>query len=225
MRRTDRLRQRHSDRQHHHLAKRSRARAFAADRGLVAQAEMNDAALPAAHGIEVERPLRLLHPLGRSRGAEPQFLDAHHAVVVGVETKPGVILRRHAQRFHGQKFERQQHFGLVSEQKLHFRTGEFHHHIRIFEIRMGVHALQDFVLDVHVHIVQYDIQELLDARARRGDRVFVFAHWSYTLVFFLGTILGAGAGGGGMVRLTIHCCKIPTKLLVNQYNTRPLDTL
>ena len=136
-----------------------------------------------------------------------------------------MILGRHAQGFHGQKFERQQYFGLVGEQKLNLRTGELHHHIGIFEIRMGVHALEDLVLDIHVHVVERDVQEFLDARARRGDRVFVFAHSSYALGFFLGTVLGAGAGGGGMVRLTIHCCKIPTKLLVNQYNTRPLDTL
>jgi hypothetical protein len=28
-----------------------------------------------------------------------------------------------------------------------------------------------------------------------------------------------------MVRFMTHCCAIPTKLLVNQYNTSPLDIL
>ena len=84
--RPDRLRQGHADWQHYDLAERSSAGAFAADGSLMTQAEMNDAALPAAHGIEVEGTLRLLHPLGGGGGAETQFLYTHEPIIIGVET-------------------------------------------------------------------------------------------------------------------------------------------
>ena len=136
-----------------------------------------------------------------------------------------MLVGRYVERFHGEKLERQQHFGLVGQHQIYFRTGKPHHQVGIFEIRMRVRAFQNFILYIQIHIVQHDIQELLDLRARRRDRIFGLLHAFYTLVFFLGAARGAGAGGGGMVRLTIHCCRIPTKLLVNQYNTRPLETL
>src|SRR5579864_816025 len=96
-RRTNRFRQRHADRQHHHLAKWTGASALAADLGLLAETQMNDAPLTAVHRIEVEWPARLLHLLGGGHGAQPQLLDAHHAVIVRVEAQSRMMLGRHVE--------------------------------------------------------------------------------------------------------------------------------
>ena len=78
-----------------------RSRALASHRGFAAQRKVDDPPLPAVHGIETERLSGTLHLLRRRHGAQPQFLDAQQAVVVGVEGNPRMVLRTHPQRLHG----------------------------------------------------------------------------------------------------------------------------
>ncbi len=112
------------------------AHALAAHFGLVAQRQVQDAALAAVHGAEVERLAGALDALGGGQRAHAQFLDAQHAVIVGVEAHARMFFGRHPQRFHGQLLERQQQLGLVAQQQIHIRAAEPHQNVRILEIRM-----------------------------------------------------------------------------------------
>ncbi len=81
--------------------------AFTANLAFVAQGQMNDAALPAVHGIELEGNARAFHFFSGSNRAQPQFLNAKRAIILRVKGDARVVLGRHAQRFHGDVFERQ----------------------------------------------------------------------------------------------------------------------
>ena len=126
---------------------------------------MNDAPLAAAHGTEVERPLRLLHPFGRGERADPKLFDAQEPVIIGVEAQPRMMVGRQPQRLHGQELERQPHLGLVGQYQIDVRAGKFHDQIGIFQVRMGVRAVQDLVLHVQIHVVEDGVEKLLEARA------------------------------------------------------------
>ena len=184
---------------------------------------MNDTPFAAIHRTEVKRPARLLDPLGRRCGAQPQFLDPQHSIIVGVEAKPRMMIRRKPERLHGQKFERQQHLGFVSQQNVDVGPGEFHQNIGRFQVGMRIGPIQEFVLDIQIHVVENQVQELFQPGSRLRDGVLGLFHWM-SAYFFLGVTF-AGTGGGGIVLLIIHCVRIPTKLLVSQYNTTPAAIL
>ena len=114
----------------------------------------------------MERAARLLHSLRRRHRAEAKLFDAQQAVIVGVEAQARMMVGRQAQGLHGQEFQRQQHFRLVAQHKIHVGTGELDHQVRILEIGMRMHTLQDLVGHVEVHVVQNRVQELLDAGPR-----------------------------------------------------------
>lgn len=185
---------------------------------------MDDAPFAAAHRVEVEGPVGAFDAFGRRDGAQAQLLNPERPVIVGVETQQGMVLGRHAQSFHGQKFERQQNFGLIRQQKIHFGAFEFHQQIGIFQIRMQVLAFQDFERQIQVHIIEDHFEKIRYALAGRGDSIFLFVHLYY-LPFFLTGAGRGGGGGAGIIRFTAHCCAIPTKLLVSQYNTSPAEKL
>ena len=187
---------------------------------------MNNAPLAAVHRVEVKWPARLLYFFGRGDRAQAQFFNPQHPVIVGIEAQSRMMLGRHAERFHGEKLHRQHQFSFIRQQQIHVRARELHQQVRIFQIRMQMLALENFVFDIEIQMVEYHVQEILNAGPRQIDGVLLVVHVSQPLDFFFAAILGTSAGGGvGMLLLTNHCCKIPTKLLVNQYNTRPLDIL
>src|SRR5439155_22402127 len=75
----------HSNRINNNLAESAVPAALAAHFGLVAQSQMNHAALAAIHGIEPEGSARALHFFGRRSRAQPQFFDAQSAIILRVE--------------------------------------------------------------------------------------------------------------------------------------------
>src|SRR6266850_6315596 len=85
----------HSSRINNNLAESAVPAALAAHFGLVAQSQMNHAALAAIHGIEPEGSARALHFFGRRSRAQPQFFDAQSAIILRVERQARVILGRH----------------------------------------------------------------------------------------------------------------------------------
>ena len=87
-----------------------------------------------------------------------------------------MVLRRHAQHFHGEKLHRQHQFSFVGQQQVHVRAGELHQQVRIFKIGMQMLPLQDFILHIEVQMVEYGVQELFDLRARRIDGILRFVH-------------------------------------------------
>ena len=78
----------------------------------------------------------LLDALGGGLRAHAQFLDAQHAMIVGVEAQPRMFLGSHAQRFHGQLLQGQQQFRLVRQQQVHIGPAEANQKVRILEVRM-----------------------------------------------------------------------------------------
>src|SRR5438128_11007963 len=75
----------HSRRINDHLAESAVPAALAAHFGLIAQSQMNHAALAAIHGIEPAGSARALHFFGRRSRAQPQFFDAQSAIILRVE--------------------------------------------------------------------------------------------------------------------------------------------
>src|SRR6266404_26985 len=76
-RRNDRIgNHRNLGRQDHNLPVRSDAGTLTANVGFIAQAQMNNAPLAAAHWIEVERTPRLFDSLGCGHRAETQLFDS-----------------------------------------------------------------------------------------------------------------------------------------------------
>ncbi len=137
-----------------------------------------------------------------------------------------MLFRRHPQHLHGELFERKQHFRLVGEQKLDIRSRKFHHHFRILEVGMPRLPAADLKLQREAGVRDHLIQKLADARIYARERVLLFVHPLPPFLRFGATTASTGCGAGtGMLLLINHCCAIPTTLLVNQYNTRPLDML
>ena len=160
--------------------------AFAADIRFVAQAQVDDAPLAAVHRIEVERPARLLHLFGGGHGAQAQLLNPQHPIIVGVEAQQRMMLGRHAQRFHGQKLQRQQQFRFVGQQQIHVRAGELHQQIGIFQIGMQMLAFQDFVFDIQVHDGRTPCPEILRCCGPvEIDGVLLFVHVAQPLDLLL----------------------------------------
>ena len=152
--------------------------------------------------------------------AHPQFFDAQSTAVVGIEADLRMILRRHAQGFLSQLLQGQQHFPFVGEQHIDVGTGELHHDLRIFEIRMRGFALRHDVFDIEVGRVQYWFEEIFDERAGFSNRIFLVGQ-GQLLLFFLETTLATC--GGGEMRFNAHCCTTATMFPVNQYSTNPDD--
>ena len=134
------------------------------------------------------------------------------------------MLTRYAQSFHGQKLERQQHFRFIRQQKVDVRPGEFYQQIGIFKIGMEVLAFQNVKGKFQPHVANDHVEKLADPESSGFNCVGLLVHLLY-LPFFFTAAGGGGGGGAGIIRFTDHCCAIPTKLLVSQYNTRPLEKL
>jgi len=150
----------------YHLANRAHAHAFAAHFSFAAQREMDDAPLAAVHGAEVERLAGFLDTLGRGEGAHAQLFDAQNAIVVGVKTDARMVFVRHAQRFHGQLFERQQELGFVAEEQVDVGPAEADHDVGILKIGVRRFALADRVSELEPGEPAGFIQEFRDPRRR-----------------------------------------------------------
>jgi hypothetical protein len=171
--RPDGFRQRfHFGRHNHDLADRSFTHALTADVSFAAQSEVNDSPLAAVHWAEVEGDSCLLHPLRRRRGAHTEFLNAEHAAVIRVETDARMFFRSHAQSFHGEMFQRQKELCLIFEKQIHVRPCETHHEVWILKLGMRRFALSDREIQIERRHFQNRLEELSDARAGFGHRIF-----------------------------------------------------
>ena len=89
MHRSGRLGQgRHSSRIDDNAALWAGAEAFTSDRLLIAERDVNHAALAAVHGIEAERCSRTLDFIGGCESAHPQLFDSERAIIVRIEGDP-----------------------------------------------------------------------------------------------------------------------------------------
>ena len=100
------------------MAVAAHAGAFAAKFEFVPQGDMNGAALAAVHRVEAERLTGMFHLFRGGVGAHPQFSDAEHAVIIRIEGETRMVFRRHAERFHGDVFEREQKFRAVHQEQV-----------------------------------------------------------------------------------------------------------
>jgi len=95
---------------------------------------MDDAPLTAVHRVEPEHSAGALHIIRCRQCADTQFLDANRTIIVRVERNARVIVGMHAQHFLRHKFQRQQQFGPVGQQKVDVRSFEFHDQIGILKL-------------------------------------------------------------------------------------------
>jgi len=76
---------RHTGGINHHVPEWPGAGALAAEFLLVAQGDVENAALAAVHRIEPEWRTRVLHLFRSGAGADPQFLNPQRPLIVGIE--------------------------------------------------------------------------------------------------------------------------------------------
>ncbi len=80
---------------------------------------------------------------------------------------------RQPQHFHRQMFQRQQEFSLVLQQQLGFRSAEFHHDIRVFNLRISGCPFNKFIVNIDVDRVEQDVQKV-------ANLVFELFYWIFT---------------------------------------------
>src|SRR5271169_1290286 len=112
------------------------AGALAAKLVLVAQCDVQYAALAAVHRVEPERSARVLDFFGGGVGADPQLFDAERAVIVRVEGYARMIVGVESQNLLRNQFERKEKLRAIGEKQLCITAGELDDDVRIFEIRM-----------------------------------------------------------------------------------------
>jgi hypothetical protein len=101
---------------------------------VLAQGEVDDAALPAIHWIELKGNLRFADFFCCRSRAHTQFLNAKQAVVIGVETDARVLIARHPQHLHRDLFKRQHRLGFVRQKPIYIATVESDQQIGSLEI-------------------------------------------------------------------------------------------
>ena len=99
---------------------------------------MDDAALAAAHRVEMKWRAGSLYTLRGGGSAQSQLLDSQDPEIVGVEAQQRVIFTVIGENLHRQMLEREQHFGPVLQENIDVRPAESNHHIGVFEIGMSV---------------------------------------------------------------------------------------
>jgi len=135
-----------------------------------------------------------------------------------------MIVGVHAQHFLRDQFEREQKLGAVAEEEIDIGALEFYDQIRVFKIRVAVVAGLQPETQTKAGIVDDAPKELLDPGTRFVNRILLTqARFLPSLRDGIAFLAGIAAGAGPAVLLKNHCCAMPTKLLVSQYNTRPLD--
>jgi len=185
---------------------------------------MDDSPFATGHGVKLERPAGPLDLFGGGQGAEAEFFNPQRTIVVGVETKPAVVFGRHAEHLHGEVLEGEQQFRPVGKQQFYIRTGEAHHNLRVLEVRVRVFRCGYLVLQPQAGTGQQRRKKPPDAGADGIHGVLGSIHGYFFAVFLRLEAGGGATTGAGMVLLKNHCWPIATRLLVSQYNTRPLET-
>ena len=179
---------------------------------LIAQRNVDDAALAAVHGVEAKRRSGSLDLVGRGEGTHSQFLDAQSPIVIGVEGDSRMLVGMHSQHFLRHQFEAKKQFGFVGEKQLDIRAFEFDGDIGVLEIGVGVAPGLDKEIELKTGIVDGLAKELFDSRTCffQGKSA---AHAVFR-PFGVGLLAGTVAGKGGAVLLKNHCCAMLTRLLV-----------
>lgn len=164
----------------------------------------------------------MLHFFRRRQGANPQFFNAQRAVIVRVEGNTRMIVGVKPQHFLCYQFQSEQKLGAVAQQQIHIRTPELDENIGVLKIRVAV-------------IARLNRESQMKPGVPDNPAKKSFNSWTRFLYRILGTqtlflplpFCGRRATGvpltGTNVLLKNHCCAMPTRLPVSQYNTSPLD--
>lgn len=99
---------------------------------------MDDAALAAAHRVEMKWRAGSLYTLRGGGSAQSQLLDSQDPEIVGVEAQQRVIFSGDAENLHRQVLQCKQHLSAIFEENIDVRPAESNHHIGVFEIGMSV---------------------------------------------------------------------------------------
>ena len=176
----------------------------------------------------MERLASLLHALGGGNGAEPQFFDSEQAVIIRIEAEQGMVLGRNAEHLQRELLQSEQQFAAIRQKQVDVVARELHDDVGIFQFGVRMLPGRDFEIQFESGEPDQVTDEIFYIRSDVRNGILRLAHDYPLPPFLFGGVFGAattGAGGAGMVRFISHCCAIPTKLLVNQYSTSPLDIL
>jgi len=197
-------------------------RALAAHRGFAPQREVQDAAFPAVHGVEAERDAAALHPLGRpARSAAALRCAAcgnrrRRSTAGSDPPEPSSASPSSAARAPAEA-------RLCSREQLDIRPENFTTTSGFSKSGWRVSPSQILNLSSKPALA-ITWRRNSSVRDSTADNVYLLwltlnAHPSCVSKAAGGP---ASGGGAGMLWFMNHCCAIPTKLLVSQYNTRPL---
>ena len=110
------------------------ALAFGVEIGLVAQGEVNDAALARGHGTELVRRTRAENFFGGDGGRGTEFLDTKRALILAIEGDFLVLSGREMQHFERKQFEGAEKFSAAIEQKRGVGAGEVNEDLRLLPV-------------------------------------------------------------------------------------------
>jgi hypothetical protein len=137
--------------------------AFGAEVGLIAEGQVDDAALARGHGSEVEWGSGLANFLGSDRGGHAKFLQADGALILAVEGNLFVVAGRQVEDFEGQQFEGAEKFGAAIEEQGGVGAGEVDEDFRLLPVGGGWGIDYDPVFEVESSVGDYGLEEFVDA--------------------------------------------------------------
>lgn len=184
-------------------------RAFAAQFRFVSQSKVDDTAFTARHGAEPEQHLALFHFFCRSLCAQTKLSNTHHAMVIGVEAEPVMVIGWDSERFHRQKFERQKQLRFIGEQEIEILAMEADHQLGVLNVGVRIITRLHLEAQIEAHRADHSAKEIFDAGAVFLNRIDAICHLpvqaSYR--FFFGCVTAGTGAGVGLVKVLLknHC--------------------
>ena len=137
--------------------------ALGAEIGLVAQSQVDDAALARGHRRKVEGSSGLANFFGGYRGGHAEFLETDGTLVFAIEGNFFVFGGGQVQNFEGQQFQSTEKFAAAIEKKSRVGAGEVDKDFRFLPVgwRWGIDY--DAVFEMETSVGDHGLEEFVDA--------------------------------------------------------------
>jgi len=148
----------------HDAAMHAFAVAFGVKVGLVAEGEVDDAALARGHGSEVVGSSGAANVIGGDGGGGAEFFEAHAALILAVERNFFVLAAGKAKDFEREKFEGAEKFSAAIEEKSGIGSGQVDENfgaLPVAVLRQG-RVDGDAVFEVEASVGDYGLEEFVD---------------------------------------------------------------
>ena len=130
---------------------------------MVAEGEVEDAALARGHGGEVERSSGLANFFRGYAGSHAEFLEADGTLVLAIEGDFFVLTGGQVQDFESQQFEGAEKLGAAIEEQGRVGAGEVYEDFGFLPVGLGWRIYYDAVLEVESSVGDYGLEEFVDA--------------------------------------------------------------